>query len=113
MIALTLAQIARAVFGALPPGADGAVTGAVTVDSRTVAPGDLFVALPGERVDGHDYLGAAASAGAAAALVARPDAALPCIAVDDPVAGLGRLAAAVHARLTAGGLGTVGITGSS
>jgi UDP-N-acetylmuramoyl-tripeptide--D-alanyl-D-alanine ligase len=113
VIRLTAGEIAQAVGGRLSGDADAVVTGRVTVDSRTVAPGDLFVALPGERVDGHEYLAAAASAGAAAALVARPDPALPCVAVDDPVAGLGRLAAAVHGRLTAGGLGTVGITGSS
>jgi UDP-N-acetylmuramoyl-tripeptide--D-alanyl-D-alanine ligase len=113
VIRLTAAEVARAVGGTLAGAAGAEVTGTVTVDSRTVAPGDLFVALPGERVDGHDYLSAAAAAGAAAALVARPDAALPCVAVDDPVAGLGRLAAAVHERLTAAGLRTVGITGSS
>jgi len=85
----------------------------VTVDSRTVGPGDLFVALPGERVDGHDFLGAAAAAGAVAAITTRPDPALPTVVVDDPVAALGRLAAAVHARLAAAGLQTIGLTGSS
>jgi UDP-N-acetylmuramoyl-tripeptide--D-alanyl-D-alanine ligase len=113
VIRLTAGEVADAVGGTLTGSASVEVTGRVTVDSRTVAPGDLFVALPGERVDGHEFLAAAAAAGAAAALVSRPDAALPCIAVDDPVAGLGRLAAAVHGRLTAGGLRTVGITGSS
>jgi UDP-N-acetylmuramoyl-tripeptide--D-alanyl-D-alanine ligase len=113
VIRLTAGEVAGAVGGALTGDAAAEVTGKVTVDSRTVAPGDLFVALPGERVDGHDFLAAAAAAGAAAALVSRPDPALPGVAVDDPVAGLGRLAAAVHARLTARGLRTVGITGSS
>jgi UDP-N-acetylmuramoyl-tripeptide--D-alanyl-D-alanine ligase len=113
VIRLTAGGIAEAVGGSLADGGSAAVTGKVTVDSRTVARGDLFVALPGERVDGSDFLGAAAVAGAAAALAARPDGALPCVVVDDPVAGLGRLATAVHSRLTAGGLRTVGITGSS
>ena len=112
MIPLTLAEVAEAVGGRLTRG-DGTVTGKVTVDSRAVAPGDLFVAVPGERVDGHDFLGAAAAAGAVAALSTRPDDALPCVVVDEPVAALGRLAAAVHARLAAGGLTTLGITGSS
>jgi UDP-N-acetylmuramoyl-tripeptide--D-alanyl-D-alanine ligase len=85
----------------------------VLVDSRAVRAGDLFVALPGERVDGADYLPAAAAAGAAGALSTRPDPALPCVVVADPVAALGRLAHAVHERLAAGGLVTVGITGSS
>ncbi|WP_448619827.1 UDP-N-acetylmuramoyl-tripeptide--D-alanyl-D-alanine ligase [Geodermatophilus sp. URMC 65] len=112
MIPLTLAEVAEAVGGRLTRG-DGTVTGKVTVDSRAVAPGDLFVAVPGERVDGHDFLGAAAATGAVAALSTRPDDALPCVVVDEPVAALGRLAAAVHTRLAAGGLTTLGITGSS
>jgi UDP-N-acetylmuramoyl-tripeptide--D-alanyl-D-alanine ligase len=118
VIPLSLSEVAEAVGGDLTPGVVGTVTGKVTVDSRTVAPGDLFVAVPGERVDGHDFLAAAAAAGAVAALTTRPDDALPCVVVDEPVEALGRLAAAVHSRLAAdgsgaGGLVTVGITGSS
>jgi UDP-N-acetylmuramoyl-tripeptide--D-alanyl-D-alanine ligase len=113
MIELTLAEVAELTGGVLN-GPDGArVTGKVTLDSRMVEPGDLFVAVAGERVDGHDFLGAAATAGAVAALSARPDDALPTVVVDDPVAALGRLAAGVHARLTARGVRTLGITGSS
>ncbi|MGY1731310.1 UDP-N-acetylmuramoyl-tripeptide--D-alanyl-D-alanine ligase [Geodermatophilus sp. SYSU D01045] len=114
MIALTLAEVAEAVGATLTPAADPAatVTG-VTLDSRTVAPGDLFVAVTGERVDGHEFLDAAAAAGAAAALTTRPGGPLPALVVDDTVDALGRLAAAVHARLAAGGLLTLGITGSS
>ncbi|SFO28676.1 UDP-N-acetylmuramoyl-tripeptide--D-alanyl-D-alanine ligase [Geodermatophilus obscurus] len=114
MIALSLAEVAQAVGASLPPGADGSatVTG-VTLDSRAVAAGDLFVAVAGERVDGHDFLHAAAAAGAVAALTTRPGGPLPALVVDDTVAGLGRLAALVHARLAAAGLLTVGITGSS
>jgi UDP-N-acetylmuramoyl-tripeptide--D-alanyl-D-alanine ligase len=113
VIELTLQEVAAAVSGRLAGGAGGAVTGAVTVDSRTVGAGDLFVALPGERVDGADFVAAAAAAGASAALSTRPDDALPVVVVDDPVAALGRLAAEVHRRLAAGGLVTLGITGSS
>ena len=119
MIQLSLSEVAEAVGGDLTPGAVGTVTGKVTVDSRTVAPGDLFVAVPGERVDGSDFLRAAADAGAVAALTTRPDPALPCVVVDEPVAALGRLAAAVHTRLAGAGgarghrLVTIGITGSS
>jgi UDP-N-acetylmuramoyl-tripeptide--D-alanyl-D-alanine ligase len=111
MIRLSLAEVADAVGGTRNGTAQ--ITGAVTVDSRTVGPGDLFVALPGERVDGADFVAAAAQAGAAAALSTRPDDALPTVVVDDPVAALGRLAAAVHGRLAAAGVRTVGITGSS
>ncbi|MCC7167960.1 MAG: UDP-N-acetylmuramoylalanyl-D-glutamyl-2, 6-diaminopimelate--D-alanyl-D-alanine ligase, partial [Rhodospirillales bacterium] len=46
----------------------------VSIDSRSLASGDLFVALKGERTDGHDYLNAAAAAGAAALMVSRTDA---------------------------------------
>jgi UDP-N-acetylmuramoyl-tripeptide--D-alanyl-D-alanine ligase len=118
VIPLTLSEVAEAVGGRLT-GGDGTVTGKVTVDSRTVAPGDLFVAVPGERVDGSDFLRPAADAGAVAALTTRPDPALPCVVVDEPVAALGRLAAAVHTRLAGAGgarghrLVTIGITGSS
>ena len=115
MIVLTLAEISALVDGELTGAPDPglAVTGAVTLDSRTVGAGDLFVAVVGERVDGHDFLGAAAAAGAVAALTTRPDGALPCVVVADPVTALGRLAAGVHERLAAGGLVTLGITGSS
>jgi UDP-N-acetylmuramoyl-tripeptide--D-alanyl-D-alanine ligase len=119
MIVLGLAEVAELTGGKLSGlgeaamTGDATVTGAVTLDSRTVAPGDLFVAVAGERVDGHDFLGAAAAAGAVAAVTTRADPALPCVVVDDPVAALGRLAAGVHARLVAGGLQTLAITGSS
>jgi UDP-N-acetylmuramoyl-tripeptide--D-alanyl-D-alanine ligase len=113
VIALTLAEVAAAVDGELTGPGSAVVTGAVLVDSRAVGAGDLFVALPGERVDGADFVPAAAAGGAVAALTTRPDPALPCVVVPDPVEALGRLAAAVHARLVEGGLVTVGITGSS
>ena len=115
MIALTLAEVAEAVGGELvgDAAADGTVTGSVLVDTRALGAGDLFVALPGERVDGADFLPGAAAAGAAGAVATRPHPALPCVVVADPVQALGRLAAAVHRRLVDGGLVTVGITGSS
>jgi UDP-N-acetylmuramoyl-tripeptide--D-alanyl-D-alanine ligase len=113
MIELTLADVAAAVGGELAGDGSVIVTGSVQVDSRALGAGDLFVALPGERVDGADYVPAAAAAGAVGALSTRPDPALPCVVVPDPVAALGRLAHAVHQRLAEGGLITVGITGSS
>src|SRR5207245_2020150 len=64
VIALTLAELAGAVGGDLVGGdlvgGDATITGSVLVDSRAVRAGDLFAALPGERVDGADYLPAAA-----------------------------------------------------
>ena len=44
----------------------------LTWDSRDAKPGDVYVALPGERVDGHDFVGAALSGGAVCALVMQP-----------------------------------------
>jgi UDP-N-acetylmuramoyl-tripeptide--D-alanyl-D-alanine ligase len=79
---------------------DGAVevTG-VAIDSRAVRPGDLFVALPGERVDGHEYVAQAAAAGATAALVSRTlPAALPLLVVPDTLAALQSLARAERAQ---------------
>ena len=82
--------------------------------ARRPARADLFVALPGERVDGHDFAAAARRAGAVAALVARPVAGVPRVVVAD-VAG-GRSAgwpAPCVDRLTATGLRVVAVTGSS
>ena len=114
MIELSLAEISALVGGELTgAGGHGRVTGSVTLDSRTVGAGDLFVAVPGERVDGHDFVDAAAASGAVAALTRRPHDSLACVVVPDPVAALGRLAAGVHERLSARGMATLGITGSS
>ena len=63
MIAMTLAEVAH-VVGAAAPDGDAQVTGDVVVDSRLAGPGGLFVALPGERTDGHDHVLAAVAAGA-------------------------------------------------
>ncbi len=138
MIELTVARIAEIVGGRLADispeeAAARQVTGTVEFDSRAVAPGGLFLALPGARSDGHDFAAAAVQAGAAAVLAARP-VGVPAVVVPpapaadagagvlehDPdgagaavLAALARLAAAVAAELTAGGLRIIGITGSS
>ncbi|WP_370074279.1 Mur ligase domain-containing protein, partial [Nocardioides sp.] len=59
MIPLSLAAIAQAGGGVVHGDGDVVVTGPATLDSRAVTPGGLFVALAGERVDGHDFVGAA------------------------------------------------------
>jgi UDP-N-acetylmuramoyl-tripeptide--D-alanyl-D-alanine ligase len=94
------------------PGDPAAVITALTADSRTVIPGSLFVALPGERVDGHDYVAAAAAAGAAASLTKHPVTGALCLVVADPLVALGRLSRYVVDRSSAEGLQVVGITGS-
>ncbi len=117
MIDLTLAEVAEAVGGRLTDVADPAVVvhGAVVVDSRVVEAGGLFVAVPGDRVDGHGFTAAAISAGAVAALVAHPTG-VPAIVVPDTVAALGRLARVVLDRAQQrdrSGLRVVAVTGSS
>ena len=70
---LTLADVIEALTGVRPQRADyeAAFITEANVDSRQVIPGALFVALPGERVDGHDYVAHAFSRGASFALVSR------------------------------------------
>jgi len=88
----------------------------VGTDSRALVPGQLFVALRGERFDGHDFVGIAAEAGAAAALVdarwftENPTPALPVVVVGDTRLALGTLAAAWRARFA---LPLIGVTGSN
>ena len=107
MLELTLQELAEAVGSATA--LDGSVTGEVRIDSRAVEPGDLFVALPGERVDGHDYAQTAVDAGAAAVVVERPCTARDLV-VPDALAALQALARHVYAQERPL---TFGITGSS
>jgi UDP-N-acetylmuramoyl-tripeptide--D-alanyl-D-alanine ligase len=91
-------------------GDDVEVTG-VAIDTRKLQPGDLFVAIRGERADGHDYLAEAAQRGAVAALVTRKvDSELPQVLVNDAELALGDLASAVRAQRN---VRVVGITGSN
>ena len=106
---LTLAEVAEAVGGTVSGDATVEVRGA-SADSRAVAASALFVAIPGERVDGHDYIDQAAAAGAAAALSTRPST-LPTVVVTDPVTALGSLARWLVAGLP--DLTVVAVTGSS
>jgi UDP-N-acetylmuramoyl-tripeptide--D-alanyl-D-alanine ligase len=108
------AEIARLTGGRLERSSNRPVRGAA-VDSRRVEPGNLFVALPGERTDGHEHLAAAVEAGAAALLVSRPGDLLAAggdvsiIRVANPLAALHALASAWRSRFDPL---TVGITGS-
>jgi len=68
---LTLADVIEALTNLRPAQVNTVITEAA-VDSRQVIPGGLFVALPGERVDGHDYVADAFRRGASFALVQRP-----------------------------------------
>lgn len=108
---MTLAEVAEATQGRLGGGAtpSALVTGPVVTDSRLVEPGALFVALPGERTDGHTFAASAMSDGAVAVL-ATHDLDEPCVVVDDTARALGRLARVVIDRL---GTTVVAVTGSS
>ncbi|MFZ5827055.1 MAG: UDP-N-acetylmuramoyl-tripeptide--D-alanyl-D-alanine ligase [Bacillota bacterium] len=90
---------------------DTPVTG-FTWDSRLVKPGFCFVAMPGERVDGHDYTAQAAAAGASCILCGReveaPGAAV--VVAPDPLIALGRLGRVQRDRFP--DLTVVGVTGS-
>ncbi len=113
MIEVSLEEIAEVTGGQIVDGAPNLrVGGPVVVDSRQVARGALFVAVPGERVDGHDYAAGAVATGAAAVLATRP-VGVPAVVVEDTVTALGALAGLVSRRLVSDhGLVLVGITGS-
>jgi UDP-N-acetylmuramoyl-tripeptide--D-alanyl-D-alanine ligase len=106
----TLAEIAQATSGERVGGATQ-ITG-VTTDSRAVTPGCLYVALRGERLDGHAFVAQALAAGASAVLVS-DRAALPAgatgVVVADTLSALGDLAA-LHRKRWGGRV--VAITGS-
>ncbi len=75
-IALTAAELADVTGGRLLAGDPGRRVERLTIDSRTLSPGDLFVAIRGERFDGHAFVAAALAAGAAGAVVAQAPAGL-------------------------------------
>jgi UDP-N-acetylmuramoyl-tripeptide--D-alanyl-D-alanine ligase len=112
--ALTAAELVRLSGGRLLAHSTRHVRGAA-VDSRLVEPGMLFVALPGERTDGHGFLVEAANRGAAALLVTRPPDDLVAlgdttvIRVGDSLAALHSVAAGWRARFSPL---VVGVTGS-
>jgi UDP-N-acetylmuramoyl-tripeptide--D-alanyl-D-alanine ligase len=96
---MSLAEAAEAMQGRMR-GADVRFT-AVSTDSRTIGAGELFVAIRGERFDGHEFMGTAKARGAAAAVVDEAfagSAQLPVVAVDDTRKGLGRLGRHWRAR---------------
>jgi UDP-N-acetylmuramoyl-tripeptide--D-alanyl-D-alanine ligase len=119
---MTLPEVIGAIHplreaGTIPP---LEAIGAVTTDSRQIEPGGVFVALPGERVDGADFVGEVFEKGALAAIVSEAGAqkvsrtvsgTRPVFVVRDPVEALGDMARAHRLRHRA--IPLVGITGSS
>lgn len=106
-----LSQVAQAVEGRLV-GPDLVVTG-VSTDTRGIGPGQLFIALRGERFDAHDFLAPAVASGAAALMVAdesKLPAGVSAVVVDDTRLALGRLAAAWRRSFE---LPVIAVTGSN
>jgi UDP-N-acetylmuramoyl-tripeptide--D-alanyl-D-alanine ligase len=117
-VRLDVVWIARAVAGRPAGGDPGRVVERVVIDSRVVAPGDLFVALRGPRFDGHDFVADVVARGAAAVVVDRAWASrrlevaggAAAIEVDDTLQALQALGRAVR---EAAGTRVVAITGSA
>jgi UDP-N-acetylmuramoyl-tripeptide--D-alanyl-D-alanine ligase len=109
---MTLAQAQALLPGSVLSGDPATPLLRVHTDSRSLQPGDLFVALRGERFDAHDFLPQARAAGAAAALAETglAEAGLPGLQVADSLAALQQLAAAWRARLA---LPLIAVTGSN
>ena len=108
--ALKLSELTRVLTGRLVA-ADASFNG-VSIDSRAIQPGQLFIALAGPRFDGHDYLNEVAAKGAVAALVEREvvDSTLPQLLVSDTRVALGQLGALNRSAFTQP---VAAITGSS
>jgi UDP-N-acetylmuramoyl-tripeptide--D-alanyl-D-alanine ligase len=98
---MAIGDLVRAMRGRLLAGEHKAWISGISIDSRTLRPGDLFLALRGERFDGHDFFPAALAQGAAA-LVGRPGSLSPppmgwtesvaLIEAEDPLYALGEIA---------------------
>ena len=120
MMPMTIDEVAEAVAGRIVAGPQGIPDGAVALhavsDSRQVEDGSVFIAIKGERVDGHDYVATVGAKGAIVAIVDHevPDADVTQIVVDDTVEALGDLAKAHRVRRRASGepFTIIGITGS-
>ena len=111
MKTLTIEHICRVCGAALHGAALAGEISAVVTDSRRLVPGCLFAAIPGERVDGHDFIAAALKGGAKCALAQRvPEGVEGCVlVVEDTVAALQALAGAYRAEFD---LPLIGVTGS-
>jgi UDP-N-acetylmuramoyl-tripeptide--D-alanyl-D-alanine ligase len=110
----TLDQIGAAVGGTVRDAEGTEVVTSIVVDSREASAGALFVALPGERVDGHQFAAAAREKGASGALVRRGwQGTGPAIEVDDPATALLELGRTERENLRATVVGITGSTGKT
>lgn len=109
MITYTISEIANILN--LPPIHDTTTIHGMSIDSRKIESGNLFIAIPGSQVDGHDFVEAARARGAAAALVTRRvDSQLPQILVPDIFAAMGKLSEAWRDRFD---IPFIAVTGSN
>ncbi|MDR1776226.1 MAG: UDP-N-acetylmuramoyl-tripeptide--D-alanyl-D-alanine ligase [Desulfovibrio sp.] len=101
-------------LGLAPPDEDREITSVVT-DSRQAVPGALFVCLPGEHADGHDFARQAQQAGAAAVLASRalPQIDVPVLLVEDTVRALGDMALLWREKTQAVVVGLTGTAGKT
>ena len=95
--------------------AQGIVLNKVVTDSRDVTPGSLFVCIPGNRVDGHDFVQAAIAGGASALLASRflPGVGIPTLCVQDTVKALGEIALLWRRQTKAKIVGVTGTAGKT
>jgi UDP-N-acetylmuramoyl-tripeptide--D-alanyl-D-alanine ligase len=110
---ISIHDVTEGTGGALAAGAGDAAATGVSIDSRTLVPGEMFVAVAGPRFDGHDFVGDAVARGAAAVVVHRDVPAppgLPVVRVVDTTRALADLARRVRRDA---GLPVVCITGSA
>src|SRR5690349_13293454 len=108
-MAITVSRFADIVHGEAHGFAPGAHIDGFATDTRQVGAGDLFLAIKGERVDGHDFVGDALARGAVGALVERPVAG-PHVLVPDLVAALAAYAAYFRSNYWSH---VIGVTGSA
>jgi UDP-N-acetylmuramoyl-tripeptide--D-alanyl-D-alanine ligase len=109
-----VAAMAGRPFGSLPEGITG-----ISIDSRSIGPGECFFAIKGDRVDGHDYASMAVANGAALLVVsesrlpAMGRLTVPMIVVEDVLAALARLGVAARARTDAKIIAVTGSVGKT
>ncbi len=109
---LTLEQVASFCGAEIKPEYRDIYVNGISKDNRTVSSGDIFIAIRGEKFDGHAFVNKAADAGAVAALVSEPvcDASIPTLVVEDTVLALQKIAKNYRAMFE--DIKVVGITGS-
>jgi UDP-N-acetylmuramoyl-tripeptide--D-alanyl-D-alanine ligase len=105
MISITVKEIAQATGGRLYSRKENETVKGLSIDSRTIIPGDIFIAVKGTNFDGHDFVAEALDKGAAGVIVQErsgidlPSNASHLIAVEDTLEAMGRIAAQIRSRV--------------